>query len=442
MNHSPNTFKYSNKQYSLAITLWSQQEDGTSTLTTGLDGGDVESFEYSTKLNSLLVEGKIVYFDQYAFIDKFLSQNICYCYVQFAEHLHAKPGKEGMGNLDPDRTFEHTFIVRSIKPLDRQQNRIKYEIDIVSENWFRCAANVRYSNYDRGRETILDILKNCLAQNGLNIDKDSFDVGRTNVAINYISKLNDTVFTTMRFLLHQLYYMPQKDTSVKFLYYDIFSNMYKILDLKNKNSADGAFSTTLSMFKTNTEALVQQEPTNLGAFLNPMGKTDVYSALFDKKMYGYSYEKNDFVGIDFGAKEKTNYLNNKIDNSDYVPKYGGLPQYQNLAFQRFESYWNSRKSFYDDSIEILEENDALILNTDGDIKRQAGTFTTINIDRSMANLTSDSKLELEKEKQKFKNYEGVWYNSKVLNIVCPSKSSFRQKVVLFRNYIQQQKRLV
>lgn len=56
-----------------------------------------------------------------------------------------------------------------------------------------------------------------------------------------------------------------------------------------------------------------------------MGKTDVYSALFDKKMYGYSYEKNDFVGIDFGAKEKTNYLNNKIDNSDYVPKYGGLP---------------------------------------------------------------------------------------------------------------------
>lgn len=69
-----------------------------------------------------------------------------------------------------------------------------------------------------------------------------------------------------------------------------------------------------------------------------------------------------------------------------------------MAFQRFESYWNSRKSFYDDSIEILEENDALILNTDGDIKRQAGTFTTINIDRSMANLTSDSKLELEKEK--------------------------------------------
>ena len=50
-------------------------------------------------------------------------------------------------------------------------------------------------------------------------------------------------------------------------------------------------------------------------------------------------------------------------------------------------------------------------------------------------MTSDSKKDLEKEKMKYKDYEGLWYNSKVDSIVSPAMSTFRQKVVMFRNFM-------
>lgn len=62
---------------------------------------------------------------------------------------------------------------------------------------------------------------------------------------------------------------------------------------------------------------------------------------------------------------------------------------------------------------MLEENGALILNITGDILRQVGTYTLINLDRSLANVANDSKKELEREKYKYKNFEGIWCNSKV-----------------------------
>lgn len=86
---------------------------------------------------------------------------------------------------------------------------------------------------------------------------------------------------------------------------------------------------------------------------------------------------------------------------------------------------------------MLSENNSLILNITGDIKRQPGSFTIVNIDRDMKNLTNDTKQELEKLKYKYKVYEGVWITSKVKNIICPKQQTFRQQLVLFRNFIPQ-----
>ena len=130
---------------------------------------------------------------------------------------------------------------------------------------------------------------------GLDINKDSFGKSPSKVKINYVTKLNDSMFDVTRYLMHHLYYMPTKDDSVKFFTLDLFERKYKIVDLKNKDTALGTFATILSMFKTNAEALTQQEPTNLGAFLEPVGKTTVYETLFDTSIYGYSYEKNTFT---------------------------------------------------------------------------------------------------------------------------------------------------
>ena len=56
------------------------------------------------------------------------------------------------------------------------------------------------------------------------MDVDSFGKSSADVPINYISNLNDNLFTTTRYLMSNLYYMPKKDTSIKFFFYDLFSD--------------------------------------------------------------------------------------------------------------------------------------------------------------------------------------------------------------------------
>lgn len=47
---------------------------------------------------------------------------------------------------------------------------------------------------------------------------------------------------------------------------------------------------------------------------------------------------------------------------------------------------------------MLEESNAFILNITGDIRRQAGSYTVITLDRSIKNLTTDRPSDLEKLK--------------------------------------------
>ena len=84
---------------------------------------------------------------------------------------------------------------------------------------------------------------------------------------------------------------------------------------------------------------------------------------------------------------------------------------------------------------MLNENSSLIMNITGEIRRQPGSFTTVAIDRTVANMETENKKEFEKRKQMYKTYEGVWIASKVRNIIRPSASTFRQQLVLFRNFI-------
>ena len=119
-------------------------------------------------------------------------------------------------------------------------------------------------------------MKACISLNDLAIDDDSFGKVTTPIAIDYITQANDNTFTALKYLMHKLYYFPTKDDSMKFVVYDWFDDKYRLLDMKKKDTSIGSSTTLLSFFKTNNEALIQQEPTNLGSFASPMPKTDVY----------------------------------------------------------------------------------------------------------------------------------------------------------------------
>ena len=435
MKQESNTFKYSNKTYTLTITLKSSQQSADPSMSISLDGQSIESFEYSTKLNDLLVTGKITYVDRYAKVDKLMNQNYPSCVVYFVEHKEPKENQHGYGDPDPQKTFLHTFIVADIKILERQANFVKYDIELVSDNWIQCISNVSYSNYNNAQEPMLQILKNCLVSHGLQVDVESFDKSMCVPKMHYISQRNDNLFSVKDLMLNNLYYFPSKEESMKFLLFDLFDSKYKIFDLKDKSTILNDFSTVLSMFKTDMETAIQQEPTNLGSLKKSIGKPYVYKSMFTSQMYGYSYEKNAFTNTTTPDLQNVRYLNNRIDNSDSLQKFLIMPSYPGLSFKRNGSYWNNDINFYEDASKILEENDALILNITGEILRQPGSTTSIVLDRSLKNLTSDTKKALEEEKKKYKNLEGLWFNSKVQSVINMQKGTFRQNVVMFRNFI-------
>ena len=119
-------------------------------------------------------------------------------------------------------------------------------------------------------------MKSCFASKELKIDDDTFNKVSVPIRIDYITQLNDNMFTVMKYLMHKLYYFSDKDDSVKFFLYDWFNDKYRILDLKNKDTALGTYATVLSFFKTSTETMIQQEPTNIGSLKSAVPKTYAY----------------------------------------------------------------------------------------------------------------------------------------------------------------------
>lgn len=58
-------------------------------------------------------------------------------------------------------------------------------------------------------------------------------------------------------------------------------------------------------------------------------------------------------------------------------------------------------------------NNAIVLNITGEILRKPGSMLVVALDRSMKNVSSEDKKELEKIKRQYKAFEGTWFVSKV-----------------------------
>lgn len=436
MNYTSNIFKYSGYTYTLLVNIYTSSSNKDDDICVSFDANDIEEVVYEGKLNDLLLKGHVIYTDKYAAVDKLMNAHYCYCDIMFAQNIKESDNGDGMANLDKEKRFFHTFIVTNIKVIARMASIIKYQIDLSSINWFNCAANVDFSNYGYTPQPIFDIIKSCIVNNKLQIDDESFNRVKAPVQINYISQRNDNLFTAVNYLMHKLYYDPMmRDDSMKFIVYDQFLDKYRLLDIKDQFTLVGAYSTILSFFKTNTEAMIQQEPTNIGAFRTQKTKQYLYSDMFDKHMFGYDYNYDMLIDTYIQSEEIATYMNTRIDNADYEPKYKKMFQFPNMKHEYAGMYWDNQLDVYNESILALEENNSLILNIAGEIRRQCGSLNNVILDRSLENITSDFKKELEKMKKKYKAYEGVWIASKVRSIICPQKPSFRQQVALFRNFI-------
>lgn len=434
-DYSKQYFKYSGKEYFFESFLYIKVVDSNkldkNDLIISIDNNDIESFIYENKLNNLYLTGKIIFTDRYGMTDRFLEKQFSYCEIFFAKNKVKEDKSIIMSKLDDSEFFHHVFLIDNVKIITRLETSIKYEINLISVNFLKCAANVIYSNYDKEPEQIFDIVKKCIINSNLQIHKESFDMVKSDVKINYITTCNDNLFSTIKYLLHKLYYGNNFDNSLKFLIYDDTKDQYRLFDIKNQKTHFGLYSITISMMKSNTETLTEQEPNNLGS-ITQVPKHETLATLFENNFYEYNIKNNLLINNIVKSEKLATMYNSKIGGNYFKDKMFSIP-FTELTYNKSGARWNNDFKIYNDMVDVLTKDNSLIINTTGNIFRKPGCYVWVSIDRRLKENAEERKV-MENQEKRYKGFEGLWITSKIQHIIEPAKQKYRQNLSLMRNF--------
>lgn len=229
MGFSENRFSYGGHAYQLDIKLVA----GDGSIDKPLDLEKVTCFEYVTELNQLLLSGSVTYDDSHGVVDNFLERQETTLEAhmfRFKEDEGSGGGKEkGAGKVESeeqDFAMHLVCVVQSIEICKRNGQSIRYEIKFVSGNVYRCLANIEYSNWKSGPQDVFQTLKSCFQKVGLKCDPATFDTVQTDVSFKYMTNGNDNAFSVFRYLMNRLYYLQEKDNSLRFVFWNHIEQHY------------------------------------------------------------------------------------------------------------------------------------------------------------------------------------------------------------------------
>lgn len=439
-DYASNSFMYNGTRYTFLATLYNLI-DGKREKSCALDIMALDKFEYTNEFNDLLLHGSILYTDKHGLVDQFIEEQFAYCEISIVENEEEVDGGVTITRLSDTNKLEHIFLVDSIEILSRDKSIVQYKINLISSKWFNCAANIVYSNYSKGPQEIFTILRACMQMVSLVPDPQSFEKVKSDVTLAYITSGDDCLLSVFQYLMRRLYYLEQRDNSMKFLVYNEQSDSYQLFDAKSSSSNTGQFEMIVSFFKTSTEHMAQSEPINFGV-VTKVSKSKFLPSIFSQDVHSFDYDTNEFIENYYGDTANASYLTNKFDMPKTKPKFGEMVQMENMSFLHRASSWSNPLDTYHDFQQGLFEGNALVVNAVGELTRKPGAIVTIAIDRSTKDLNGDRTEDLEKLKNRYKTFEGPWIASKVRHIVEPNKGpegngSYRQNVVLFRNFLSE-----
>lgn len=153
---SGSTFKYNGKKYTFTVRLYFEDK-----VEVELDNNTLECFEYESEFNGLVQRGSITYTDETGKLDKCTDQYNVMCQVTLVRNEQQIDGQITLEKLSESDKFIGMFIVDNAEILQRDSTRIKYRLNLVSSNIYKCLANIDYSNYGLSSQSCLDIIKNC-----------------------------------------------------------------------------------------------------------------------------------------------------------------------------------------------------------------------------------------------------------------------------------------
>ena len=140
-----------------------------------LDIAQVKQVDYQTSLNDLVARGSFVYTDAGGMLDNTLYEPGGLLKIVFSRMDTELDGDLAIVSEFEGGELNADFLVESAGILERQNEVITYKMQFTSINMVDCLKTLDYSNYDKGPEPVLDILKNLASGSaGIDVDEESF----------------------------------------------------------------------------------------------------------------------------------------------------------------------------------------------------------------------------------------------------------------------------
>lgn len=405
-----------------------------------LDSKFIELFQYETCLNSLCASGHLVYIDNTGTLMNFIQNQNEMLYVAFAELKPDSDGNVQSSSIVPGAQLNEMFIIDKIRVVGRNGTALKYQLDLISSNWFNLQSKVNFSNYNTDAGTpIFDILKHCLQDSHMKFDaKCTFNDVQSNVKLKYITSVNDTCDTVFKYLTRKMYYdYAGLDDSMKFAYYDMLLNAIKLFDVKNPKSYGFTRSVMIDLVDTQLIEMVSgAEYVNIGS-VNGTTKTKTYTSMFDAHRHTYSYAGNSFSKDVFEQKSLAQYFNAQDDSTKDVVLKPKMHEFAPHSFRYFyaDSLWRNERDVYYEMLDAMLKDNSIALEINGQIQLSPSAVVCIGMPESKTGLTTDQENEYNALKRRFQTITGNWFTAKVKHSVSPMNHTYRQTAVVFRNFV-------
>lgn len=442
-NFNTSAFQYNGRRYNFTAVLWWDKSDPKKS--TALDNNHINSFMYTNEINTLYLKGYVEYTDTRGLIDRILDKQFSYLEVNFYE-IEVQSDKDyAVETPSKTHVFNHMFYINSVEILDRHENEIKYRLNLMSYFWFQCNSKVEYSNYDTQKEDIIDIIRGILTYVGLSPNPDTFDKVKSEVKINFLAGANDSVATSIAYLLNKMYYYHDRIPQLQYLIYNEHTNKYEMFDVMNSKTWFNMYEMPVTFFKNQIEQFTVEGGINFATVVK-FPRTSQHTMINNVKYYDFDFEKNYITDETIGNKTIQKFYNTFYNTGEYDKNLKGLYKLvdQELMFNRYSTYWNNTDqtlgiNLYNEMLDNYTAGNTLVVNTAGNILRKPGCLVNISIDRDVKNDTGDDCCDDTQDiLNQYKAYEGRWFVTKVQTFLDLRQMKYTQNVICCRNFLMKQ----
>ena len=438
-----NTFHANGKKHELAVVLrYEPTIQGKTLEELSLINENIELFEYTNKLNGLMMTGRIIYDDNMGHLGKVFSLQNIYCYFIYHVLDQEKDGEVGTESVVKDSEVSHTFLVDNMKIVSRNENTIRYEIRLISMTWFNFTRHVSYTTYPESK-SVTDIIRDIFSNAGLTAHKKTFDDLKSSISIQYISGGSETPLSAFSYLMKRSFYIyGEREKTLKFIVYDEQKDEYRIFDLCSDKNYLGNFSVVINPAKSALEGLLQASDVEMRSVVKG-GNTDGMISMAPRRFFTYDIgpgASGEITTIDVKSDEITQYIDNKSPDNTLPQRYD--PIMNAPTYLRTGSEWSNNEDMYAEMVNTFMNVDALIVNIDGDPRHKPASVFTLDLRDKDNAIEGEEVSSLKDQKTRYMQLRGPWISTSVRHIIVPRDDvlggKVRSNVCLSRNFVNKE----